>query len=99
MITHVPGPMDHLIIRLGRRWDMWVDGLFADPPPPPDPGPQVVQKVEPVAHGPRGLPAVIAMALLEGRAIGSQREIARRFNTSKSTVQRAHVLVREMAPA
>lgn len=99
MISHVPGPMDRLMIRLGRRWELWVDSLFADPPKQPDPGPQLARRLEAVAPKSRGLPAVIAMALLEGRATGSQREVARRFNTSKSTVQRAHVLARELETA
>jgi len=96
MITHAPGPVDRLVARIGARWARWADSLFPDSPATPDNGSPAVQPVQPA---PRGLPAVIAMALLEGRATGSQREIARRFNTSKSTVQRAHVLVRERASA
>jgi hypothetical protein len=74
--------------RLYGRWERWLDGVAADPQPPPRP------LVQPP---PRGLPAVIAKALEGGKAQGlSQREIARRFNTSKSSVQRAQRLVGQL---
>jgi hypothetical protein len=95
MISHVPGPVERLARRLSARWEHWIDGLCADPSAPPRSSGSVVQPVQP-----RGLPAMIADALSDGRVKGlSQREIARRFNTSKSTVQRAQVLVRETAEA
>lgn len=56
--------------------------------------------VQPALPAPRGVPALIAQALECGKVDGlSQREIARRFNTSKSSVQRAQQLVREYAEA
>ena len=87
MIDHVPGPMDRLASRLCSRWERWIDGLCADPQPPPHP---LVQPGQPL---PRGLPAVIAKALEEGRVSGSQRKIAKMFNASKTTVHRAQQLV------
>ena len=96
MIDGIDGPMDRLVARLRARWENWLDGICADPPAPRP----IVGPVQ--ASGPpqRGLPAVIAMALQGGKVDGlSQREIARRFNTSKSSVQRAQQLVRELADA
>jgi hypothetical protein len=90
MIDHVPGPMDRLVSRLYARWEHWVDSLCADPPPPPRP------LVQPVQPPPRGLPAVIAKALEEGRVSGSQRKIAKMFIASKTTVHRAQQLVDRM---
>ena len=87
MIDHIPGPMDRLAARLYVRWEQWVDSLCADPLPPPSP------LVLPVQPPPRGLPAVIAKALEEGRISGSQRKIAKIFNASKTTVHRAQQLV------
>ena len=86
MIDHVPGPMDRLVARLYARWERWIDGLCADPPPPRP-------LVQPVQPPPRGLPAMIAKALDEGRVSGSQRKIAKMFNASKTTVHRAQQLV------
>ena len=88
MIDHVPGPMDRLAARLYARWERWVNSLFAGPPPPQRP---LVQPVQPPPL--RGLPAVIAKALEEGRVSGSQRKIAKMFNASKTTVHRAQQLV------
>jgi hypothetical protein len=88
MIDHVPGPMDRLASRLCLRWERWIDRLCADPQPTPRP---LVQPVKPPP--PRGLPAVIAKALEEGRASDSQRKIAKMFNASKTTVHRAQQLV------
>ena len=87
MIDHVPGPMDRLAARLYARWERWIDSLCSDPPQPPRP---LVQTVQPPR---RGLPAVIARALEEGRISGSQRKIAKMFNASKTTVHRAQQLV------
>ena len=67
------------------RWERWVDSLCAGPPPRP--------LVQPIQPPPRGLPAVIAKALEEGRISGSQRKIAKMFNASKTTVHRAQQLV------
>ena len=95
MITHSPGPIERLVRRLRARCEDWLDNICADPPAPPKTGP-----VQPVQPPQRGLPAAIAMALQGGKVDGlSQREIARRFNTSKSSVQRAQQLVRELAYA
>jgi hypothetical protein len=98
MISHVPGPMDRLAARMRDRFERWLDGICADPPAPPDRGPQpVVHAVQPPL---RGVPALIAKALEGGTVSGlSQREIARRFNTSKTSVQRAQRMVREYAEA
>lgn len=97
MIDHVPGPMDRLASRLYARWERWLDGLCADPPVT---RPRVVQPVQPVQPAPRGVAALIAGALGQGRTAGlSQREIARRLNTSKSSVQRAQRLGQQYAAA
>ena len=97
MIDGISSPMDRLVARLYMRWEFWVGSICTDPPTPrPSTGP-VVQPVQPPQ---RGLPAAIAMALKGGKVDGlSQREIARRFNISKSSVQRAQQLVRELADA
>lgn len=47
----------------------------------------------------RDLLTKIAKAIEDGRAAGSQREIARTFNVSRATVQRAQKLVRELESA
>jgi DNA-directed RNA polymerase specialized sigma24 family protein len=97
MIDGIDGPMDRLVARLRTRWGRWVDSIAADPPAPRS-GPEPV--VQPVQPAPRGLPAVIAAALQGGKVDGlSQREIARKFNVGKGTVQRAQQLVRELADA
>ncbi|MAT13755.1 MAG: hypothetical protein CMJ46_00610 [Planctomyces sp.] len=96
MISHVPGPIERLAWRLHARWERWMDGHLADAPVERRPaGGTAVQAVLPVQMPPlRGIQALIARCTDDGL---SQREIARRLNTSKSTVQRAQVLAREMA--
>lgn len=96
MIDHVPGPMNRLASRLYARWEQWVDSRCADRPPTP----QAPAAQQPVQPAPRGVAAMIAGALGQGRTTGlSQREIARRLNTSKSSVQRAQRLVQQYAAA
>lgn len=86
MITHVPGPVERLFVRLGHRFEAWLDGLCVSEP---------AQKrdyeggVPALGQPPRrGLPAILR-AIEEGGVTGSVREIARKLDTSKSTVQRA----------
>jgi DNA invertase Pin-like site-specific DNA recombinase len=76
--------------RLYGRWERWLDGVCAEPPPS---GGSTVQRGPAVQPPPRGLPAVIAKALEEGRVSGSQRKIAKMFKASKTTVHRAQQLV------
>lgn len=85
MITHVPGPVERLFVRLGQRFEAWLDGLcVSEPAKRRDDG-----GVPGLGRPPqRGLPAILR-AIEEGGVIGSVREIARKLDTSKSTVQRA----------
>ena len=86
--------------RIGKCWERWVDSLFADPPAP-ECGPAAVQRPEPpvcpkltwAGRWFSSIDALIARYTADGL---SQREIARRLNVGKGTVQRRQYAQREL---